>query len=103
MHQRVLMPLAKVGPHLPIQSVVVQQLVQLFEDWVDAFGHLRHPRKHIFCLIAVNKHLAFLLHAVLARFLLSFLHVAWSQRASQAHFAPQTSTSLWCEMEAVSP
>src|SRR5712692_7645203 len=72
MHQRVPMPLAKVGPHLLIQRVVLQQLIQLFEHRVDALGHLRHPRKHVFCLIVVDKHLAFLLHVVLARFLLSF-------------------------------
>lgn len=48
MHQRPPIPLAEVNPHLPIHRVVVQQLVQLFEHWVDAFGHLRHPRKHIF-------------------------------------------------------
>src|SRR6266852_3605757 len=72
MHQRVAMPLAKVGPHLLIQRVVLQQLIQLFEHRVDALGHLRHPRKHVFCLIVVDKHLAFLLHVVLARFLLSF-------------------------------
>ena len=36
----------------------------------------RYPSKHIFCLIAIHQHLAFLLHTVLARFLLSFSHVA---------------------------
>ncbi len=97
MHQRGRMPLAKVGLHLPSQRIVGKPVVQLFEEGVDAFGHLRHPRKHIFCLRAVNKHLAFLLHAVLARFLLSFRHVACSHTASQAHFAPHTRTREWSE------
>src|SRR5258706_11638911 len=94
MYQRPPVPLPEVATDLLIQRVIVEQLVQFFEHWIDALCHLRHPRKHIFCFIAVDKHPAFLLHAVRACFLLSFLHVAWSERASQAHFAPQTSTTL---------
>src|SRR6266700_2977261 len=97
--ERVPMSLAKVGPHLPIQGVVVEQLVQFLEDGINALGHLGHPRKYVFSLIAIHKHPAFLLRAVLARFLLSFLHVACSHTASQAHFSPQTRTSFHCEME----
>src|SRR5258708_17162297 len=93
MYQRPPVPLPEVATDLLIQRVIVEQLVQFFEHWIDALCHLRHPRKHIFCFIAVDKHPAFLLHAVRACFLLSFLHVAWSERASQAHFAPQTSTT----------
>src|SRR5215831_390597 len=88
----VAMALAKVSAHLPIQRIVVEQLVQFLEDGINALGHLRHPRKHVFSLIVIHKHPAFLLHVVLARFLLSFEHVACSHTASQAHFAPDTST-----------
>src|SRR5437588_12805999 len=98
MHQRPAMSLAKVCTHLLVELVILQQLVELFEYRVDALGHLWHPRKHVFCLITIDKHLACLLRAVFARFLLSFSHVACPQRASQAHFAPQTSTSIHCEM-----
>src|SRR6266699_4105110 len=96
MYQRPPVPLPEVATDMLIQRVIVEQLVQFFEHWIDALCHLRHSRKHIFCFIEVYKHPAFLLHAVRACFLLSFLHVACSERASQAHFAPQTSTSCSC-------
>ena len=72
MHQRQTIALAKVGTNLLVQRVIVEQLVQLFEHRVDALCHLWHARKHLFGLIAVNKHPSFLLGTVLARFVLSF-------------------------------
>jgi hypothetical protein len=90
MHQRPAISLAKVGSHLLVEWVILQQLVDFFEHGVDAFNHLWHQRKHVLCLIAIDKHLPCHLHAVSARFLLSFSHVACSQTASQAHLSPQT-------------
>src|SRR6266566_9389815 len=77
----------EVPSHLLVELVILQQLVELFEHRVDSLGHLRHQCKHIFCLIAIDKHLTFLLHALLARFLLfhTLLALKWLHRLISHH------------------
>ncbi len=53
MHQGGAIPLAKVGSHLLVQRVIIQQAVQLPEDRIDLLRQLGHRRKHIFALIKV--------------------------------------------------
>jgi hypothetical protein len=54
MHQRPAMPFAEIGPHLPVQLVIIEQSVQLFEHWIDLRRQLGHLREHIFSRVAIN-------------------------------------------------
>ena len=72
MHQGGAVARAFVGAHLPIQLVIVEQLIQSAQHRIDALGHARHPCKHIFSFIAIHQHLVFLLRTSLARFVPSF-------------------------------
>jgi hypothetical protein len=56
MHQREAVPLAKIGAHLLIQRVIVEQLIQLAQHPIDALGHARHPAKHVFGFVAIHQH-----------------------------------------------
>jgi hypothetical protein len=56
MHQRPTIPFAEIGPHLPVQLVIIEQFVQLFEHWIDLRRQLGHPCCHIFSRVAINQH-----------------------------------------------
>jgi hypothetical protein len=50
------MPFPKVGAHLVVHLVIVEQLIHLLQHRVDPLGHLRHARKDIFCGVAIDQH-----------------------------------------------
>jgi hypothetical protein len=48
-------------PHLLIQLVILEQLIEPLEHRIGLLCHFRHARKDIFWLIAVHEHAASLL------------------------------------------
>jgi hypothetical protein len=68
MHQGQPIALSQIGSYLPIQLVILQQLIQRFEHRIALLRHFRHPRKHIFWVITVYEHLL-LLYKLSARIL----------------------------------
>src|SRR6516162_10242372 len=51
----------KIGAHLLIQPIIIEQTIQLKQHWVDLLGQFGHAGKHIFGRITVDEHAASLL------------------------------------------
>ena len=55
-HQRQPRAAGQVGAHLPVELVVVQQVVELDEHRVGLRGQFGHAGEHIFGVVAVDEH-----------------------------------------------
>jgi len=56
MHQGLPVAFPKVGAHLVVHLVIVEQLIQLLQHRVNPLGHLRHPRKDLFFRVVIDQH-----------------------------------------------
>lgn len=56
MHGRQPVAAGQVCLHLLVERVVIQQLIQLDEDGIGLVREFRHPREHIFWVVAVDEH-----------------------------------------------